>query len=484
MQKQLLTISTRLKSVGNRLPAIRNWLVVSAPPTSVLPEAVPFQGEIEQLLAESPPRIMMSTYYLLLGLLVSILLVTSFAQVDVIIAGTGRLSTVNPPMMIQPLERSIVREVKVRVGDVVTKGQTLATMDPTFTDADLVSLQAQQRSLEAQTQRMDAELAGTVFEVKDTAGTEAKLQASLYHQQMAQYKSRLRGFDEDINRDLASIKTAEADRSLLIKQLTVAQDVENTRSTLLESRTGTRLQYLEAQSGRVRAERDLADTVNRLVELQHGLQSLQAQRQGYIDDWNRQLLEELSRARAELSKVNESLTKTNHMHDMVDLIAPENGIVSDVSKRAVGAIISGGETVLTIMPTNVPMIGEIAITSADVGNVKLGAEVQMKVDAFPYQRFGRLHGHLAALSQDSFPGGPAQDQKANMGFSETSTISGSAVYKARIELDTQNLTNLPEGAHLMPGMTVAAEIKVGTRSIISYFFNPLTRGLSESVREP
>ena len=252
----------------------------------------------------------------------------------------------------------------------------------------------------------------------------------------------------------------------------------------MESRTGTKLQYLESQASRVRAERDLADTVNRLVELQHGLQSLRAQRQGYIDDWNRQLLEDLSKARAELSKIEESTTKATRMHDLVVLTAPEDGIVSDVAKRAEGAVLNGGEPLVTLVPMNTPLIAEIAITSGDVGYVKIGDFVQIKVDAFPYQRHGRLHGHLAAISQESFGGGQPADQRASMGFSETSTIAGGAVHRARIELQEQTLQNLPEGVHLIPGMTLLAEIKVGTRSIISYFLNPITRGLGESVREP
>ena len=484
VQERFQGLTNRFKTVSNRLPAIRNWLIVAAPPDAVLPEAVPFQGEIEQLLAEAPPRILMSTYYLLLALFICILVITSFAQVDVIISGTGRLSTSSPPMMIQPLDRAIVKEIKVRTGDIVHKGQVLATMDPTFSEADLQSLEIQQRSLDAQVRRLEAELDVKVFEAPANASLEERLQANLYRQHIAQYRSHLRSLDEDISRDIAGIRSAEADHSMLVKQLSVAQDVENTRSNLLESRTGTRLQYLDAQSSRMRAEKDLADTANRMVELQHTVESLRAQRQSYIDDWNRQLLEELSRARGELGKVTESLTKATRMHSLVDLTSPADGVVSDVSKRSAGAIISGGETVLTVMPSDVPLIGEISITSGDVGQVKLGSEVQLKVDSFPYQRFGRLFGKLDAISQDSFQGGSPADQKAGMGFSETSTIAGAAVYKARIALETQTLPNLPEGAHLMPGMTVAAEIKVGTRSIISYFFNPITRGLSESVREP
>ena len=484
VQKQIHALSVRLKSVGTRLPAIRDWLVVSSPPSTVLPDAVPFQGEIEQLLSENPPRFMMGTFYLLFILFLSMLLITSVAQVDIVVSGTGRLSTSTPPMTIQPLDKAIIRDVKVKVGDVVQKGQVVASLDPTFTMADLTSLQTQQRSLQALAHRVEAELAGAPYESNASSNQEEKLQANLYHQQMAQYNSRIRSFDEDINRNLASIKTTEADRELLVKQLSVAQDVENTRNSLMESRTGTKLQYLESQASRVRAERDLADTVNRLVELQHGLQSLRAQRQGYIDDWNRQLLEDLSKARAELSKIEESTTKATRMHDLVVLTAPEDGIVSDVAKRAEGAVLNGGEPLVTLVPMNTPLIAEIAITSGDVGYVKIGDFVQIKVDAFPYQRHGRLHGHLAAISQESFGGGQPADQRASMGFSETSTIAGGAVHRARIELQEQTLQNLPEGVHLIPGMTLLAEIKVGTRSIISYFLNPITRGLGESVREP
>ncbi len=484
VQKQIQAISTRLKSVVTRLPAIRDWLIVSAPPMSVIPDAVPFQGEIEQLLAETPPRILMSTFYLLLGLFASILLITSLVQVDVVISGTGRLSTATPPMTIQPLDKAIVRTVKVRVGDFVTKGQVVASLDPTFTMADLTSLQSQKQTLVAQIHRLDAELAGKQFVVNVSANLDEQLQANLYHQQVAQYNSRVRTFDEDINRNTASIKTTEADRTLLIKQLSVAQDVENTRSNLLESRTGTKLQYLESQAGRVRAERDLADTVNRLVELQHGVQSLRAQRQAYIDDWNRQLLEELSKSRGELARIDENINKAARMQSLVDLTAPEDGVVTEVAKRAEGAVLNGGEPLVTMVPAHTPLIAEIAITSGDVGYVKIGDYTQIKVDAFPFQRYGRLRGHLASISQESFGGGQKEDQRASMGFSETSTIAGGAVHKVRIELEDQTLQHLPEGVQLIPGMTLLAEIKVGTRSIISYFLNPITRGLGESVKEP
>jgi HlyD family secretion protein len=120
------------------------------------------------------------------------------------------------------------------------------------------------------------------------------------------------------------------------------------------------------------------------------------------------------------------------------------------------------------------------ITSADIGYTKIGNEVKVKVDAFPYQRHGLVEGRLASVSEASF----APGQSSASGESAGPPSLGGAYHRARIELVNRDLTRLPEGARLMPGMTVAADVKVGSRTVLSYFLNPITRGLDESLREP
>ena len=108
--------------------------------------------------------------------------------------------------------------------------------------------------------------------------------------------------------------------------------------------------------------------------------------------------------------------------------------------------------------------------------------MSVKVDSFSYQRHGMLEGKLLSISEESYIGGAAGNPNAVV--PQASSTASGAFHKGFVELTKTELDNLPEGARLIPGMTMSAEIKVGTRSVLGYFLNPITRGLSESIREP
>ena len=118
------------------------------------------------------------------------------------------------------------------------------------------------------------------------------------------------------------------------------------------------------------------------------------------------------------------------------------------------------------------MIADISISSADVGYLKVGDPTVIKVDAFPYQRHGVLEGRLRSVAADS------------SGASGNGPATGAAYHHGQVELVNTALKGIPDGVRLIPGMTLTAEIKVGTRSVISYLTYPITRGFSESIREP
>jgi HlyD family secretion protein len=361
----------------------------------------------------------------------------------------------------------------------VSKGQVLATLDPTFADADVASLTLQQGLLKAQLRRIEAELAGKPFVLADTPEPNELLQDALYRQRQSQYDSRVQAFDEEISRAEASIATIEGNRDFFAEQLKIAKDVETMRSTLWQSKLASKIQYLEAQSLRLRAERDHQDAMDRLAELRHAAQSRRAERQAFIDDWRRQLMEDLVAKKAEAARLGEAIVKAARLRDLVQIIAPGDGVVLEVAKRSVGSVLREAEPLITIVPSGAPLIAEVMITSADIGYTRIGNEVMVKVDAFPYQRHGLVEGRLASVSEASFAPGHSSSSEA-----AGPPSLGGAYHRARIELVNKELARLPEGARLMPGMTVAADVKVGSRSVMSYFLNPITRGLDESLREP
>jgi hemolysin D len=106
----------------------------------------------------------------------------------------------------------------------------------------------------------------------------------------------------------------------------------------------------------------------------------------------------------------------------------------------------------------------------------------VKVDAFPYLKHGWMEGRLRNISQESFSAGEIDKPDATAAL--FGQAGGGAFHRGEVEITMKDLKHLPEGASVIPGMTVSAEIKVGERSVLSFFLNPLTRGIRESMREP
>jgi HlyD family secretion protein len=478
----LAKLTQGARALRGQVMSARQWLM-GPPKTSVLADAIPFQDPIDEICEEAAPPFMRSILYVMVGLFIITITLAAVVKVEVVVTGTGRLATETPPIMLQPLDRAIVRELKVKPGDEVRKGQILATLDPTFTQADVESLSAKQRLLLAQVRRLEAELNATPFELEPTSTADERLQQSLYVQRQSQYASQLRVYDEEIQRRQANIRSTEADRAALAKQLEIAKEVEAMRAAMLEKQSGSRLNYLEAQSMRMRTEQAYQDAGNSLIELKHELESKQAERQSFTEQWRQKVLEDLVAARTEATVVGEGLNKATLMNDLVVVTAPEDGVVLDVAKRSVGSVLNPAEPLVTLIKANASMIGEITINSSDIGYVKPGDKAVIKVDAFNYQRHGMLKGELLSVSEESFPaGGGPNDGKAVL--PQPSRTGSGAFHRGLVRLTATELENLPEGSRLIPGMTMVAEIKVGSRSVLSFFLSPITRGLGESLREP
>lgn len=431
----------------------------------------PPQPDLEDFLAEAAPSALCNTHRIAVLLFITMVALAAVLKVDIIVAGTGRLAADSPTIVLQPMQLSVIRQIRVKPGDVVHKGDVLAALDPTFTQADRAVLLAQQGATCAQQARLEAELNGTVFR-PESGPPELLLQETLYRQRQAQLAARLADFDQRLGGYDVEIAAAEQTRVSLVQQVGLSKEVEGMRNSLYRSQSGSKLVYLEAQAARMHNERDLQAAGAHLNAVQQESRSAQAERQAFIDSWRRELLEALVKTRADSLAVDESLTKANRLNELVVLAAPEDGVVLDVAKRSVGSVLNAAEPLITMIPSGASLIAEISISSADVGYVKAGDTVALKVDAFPYQRHGVLTGRLRSIGADSF--------SANGAGSSGSTV----FHRGQVEIADGHLKAMPDEARLIPGMTVTAEIKVGTRSVISYVLYPITRGITESIREP
>jgi HlyD family secretion protein len=468
-------------SVRERIPPLFE-LPPLEPEGTILPEALTYQGALTHLLQEPLPPGLRGTIRWCGALIGLALLISILFKVDVVVAGQGKLTYDGPPIVLQPFERAVLRSLLVKPGDTVSKGQVLATLDPTFSQADLSAVDSRTRMTRALLKRLECETTGAPYQ-PDAADAEAgELQAEIHKQRLAEHAARLRAFEETLGETQSGIDRVQGDIKNLEEQLQISRQMEDMQEKLYKFKTNSQLEYLAARGTRLRAEREFQEATERLVELRHRSQTVQAQKDGFLQKWRRTLFEELNRQRAEQAQLDSSRTKLERVNNLIVISAPEDGVVLDIANRSVGSVLREAEPLVILIPTSVPLISEIQLGSSSVGEAAVGDKVLIKIDAYPFQRYGGLKGRIRSISQESHASAAAADLESVA--NKRATSAGGGMHRVAIELETTRPERLPDHRKLFPGMTVTGEIHLGKRRIINYILLPLLRGLNESFREP
>ena len=414
---------------------------------------------------------MSATIYLLVALVVITILWASLSEVDQVVTARGRLVTVQPNIVLQPLETAQIKAFNVKAGQVVKKGQVLVVLDPTFIAADLAQAQDRLKSLDAEVRRVEQELSGKNSEPKDKNADEL-LQSQLQRERLASYQARLLRLNESIERFKAAMQTNVYDVQSLDARVKSLRDIEAMNERLTQQQFQSNMKLLESRERRQEVERELIGARNRSNELKRQLAEAEAERASFTREWRQKSTEELVEVRRERGAVAEQVKKAERRSNLIELVAPMNAVVLEVAARSTGSIIREAEPLLTLVPIGDTLEAELQIDAQDVGYIKLNDPVRLKIDAFPFQKHGLIKGSLEKLGQDAF----TKDVNSSQ--------ASAPYYLGRASLEKNELRNLPRNAPLIPGMTLSAEIVVGKRSIISYVLYPVIRGLSEAVREP
>jgi HlyD family secretion protein len=435
-----------------------------------------FQSETDTISEASQPQWARVTVFTLAALFASAILIMCLTRIDRVVTSVGgKLVSTELVNVFQALDPSIIKSINVREGDEVKAEQVLATLDPTFSAADVKQLRQQVASLRAQIARDDAQLNNHPLvlpeETDPNAVKSANVQRDFYNQQVAQYQAQLKSFNEKISQTQATVKKYQTDASRYQQREQIAKQIENMRAILAEHGSGSQLNYLTSQDTRIDMLRTLEYDHNSLVEAQHTLASQIADRDAFTQQWSTQLSQDLVTARNSLDTAQASLEKAVRHHDLVRLSASEPSVVLTVAKLSVGSVLKEGDTLFTLMPVNAPLEAEIRIASRDVGFVRPGDRCVLKIDAFNYMEHGTAEGSIRWISDNAF----------------TTDDNGQAVdayYKARCGVDAMHFVDVPAKFRLIPGMTLQADVNVGTRSVAMYLLGGILRGFGEAMREP
>ena len=407
--------------------------------------------------------------YLCAALVVAALAWAAWAEIDVRVAGRGRLINTSQNVVVRPLDAGVLNAVQVTPGQVVAKGDVIATLDPTFAGADLSQLAGRDLALRAQVERLRSQVgdqprgAGALAQQAD--------QRALLADRQAAYAARLRQYEETISRLRTALEGNLADQRVTAERTRSLLDLEQMLEKLVAENFGAQARVLETRERRLEAERELTLARNRQAELEREIRVTEAERQSYVTDFRQRVREELTQAVRDSEEVREQLSKAQRRADLITLTAPQDAVVLEVRQTSIGSVLNPAEVFAVLVPLGEALLAEVDIDPADVGEIRVGDRVRIKLDAYPFQKFGVVEGTLQTVSGDAF-------------VTEGSALGGPrTVYRIRVALDPERLGRMPQAVRLLPGMTVTAEVIVGQRTVLSYFLYPLMRAVDESIRE-
>ena len=378
-----------------------------------------------------------------------------------------------------PLNPSQVRSVDVKVGQVVKKGQALATLDPTFTQADLIGMQEHMASDQATVDRERAEIASRPYEFSTLNKYEA-VQGGIWMKRQSQFQSDLANFDGQIHSAEAQMLQAMSDNEKYTKRLKLAKEEQGVYEPLLDKGYVSKLQVLTATDNTTEISRLLADAREEIKQYRETMEALKAQRESYIHKWYSDTATQLVLDVNDLNATKDTLDKDQKLDDLNSLNSPSDAVVVKIGKLSPGsiapgqgqdAVTPGTDPLFTLAPIDAPVEVEIDVQTSDVGFISVGNPVRIKLDAYSYVIYGEALGTVKSISEGSFS-------------VDVNNTPVAPYFKVRVKVTKLELHGTPPDFRLIPGMTLVGDIMVGERTIMSYLTETLLRQGEEAAREP
>ena len=435
--------------------------------------ALDFAPDMVRIQAQAPSPLPRAVMYLLLGLLATMTLWAFLGRLDIVASAQGKIVPQGFLKIVQPAEPGIVREILVKDGDSVVQGQALIRMDARVSDADRSMVENELRMRALQLRRIDAELDAAPL------ARAANDDPLLFAQIDAQYRARRQAYRDALEAESAVIAKAEQDLKVAIeieeklgKTVPIYRQQAEGWSTLAREGYAGKLMALERQRLYLENAQDLRAQSHNIEALRANIAQSKVRLAQITSNYRQQLHNERVEAEAQRHRVQQELDKQQHRSSLLELKAPQAGIVKDLATHTPGTVVAPGAILLTLVPNDEPLVAEVWIGNVDAGFVQPGQKVRVKIATFPFQKYGMVDGTVQHVSADA--------QNADLSKAQPSL---NASYRALVALDIGQPGNPASRLPLAPGMLVNAEIQLGTRSVVEYLLSPIQKVAHEAARE-
>lgn len=439
---------------------------------------------------ESPPSPTKQKVVLSIVALVFLLLLWSWlGKIDVVTTAPGKFIPDGKVKAIQSLDSAIVRNIYVQEGQRVKKGDVLMQLDATSSGADLEAYQKKLALSQLEQERLQAELdQRTPHYAQDWADPQLiALQEQLRQARRATHTARLEQARQALREKQAQFTSAQAVLRKLQELNPVLREKEENARPLVQSGALSRVDYLQIKQDLISNERDLQAQISTVEQYEHACAEAEHKIQEVERDDQASILTDLDTHAGVISENQSNVIKSRRQVEQRRLTSPVDGIVQSIAVSTIGGVVTPSEPLIVIVPNDTPLIVEATLSNEEVGFVQPGQRVDIKVDSFPFQKYGSLAGTLTWVSPDAEETQLATNTpdagslKSGQGNSAGSG-HGKISYRIHVKPDNQFLFNHNQRLAMAPGMTVEADIITNRRRIIDFFLSPINKYLQDGMK--
>ncbi|MDJ0683267.1 MAG: HlyD family type I secretion periplasmic adaptor subunit [Alphaproteobacteria bacterium] len=423
----------------------------------------------EALEQVAPSRFALVAALLALGLLAAAIFWASRVEITSVATAPGEVIPTGDERVVQHLEGGIVREVRFRDGDLVSRGDIVIAFDPTLRQAELDQIRARDAALTIRERRLRAFIDGGEPGYDEFAEEYPELVAEAQFN-LASAREQLLGqvavLESQIAQQRRTVGIFNDQVSTLVNQEKLVAEAAEMRRTLFERGHGSRVNVISAQlelsavQGSIMEARSSAEQAKVAIEeTQNEIRQVQLTERGAA-------MEELSLTLAERAEVRENLERLSDRVARLSVRAPVDGVVHRLQINTPGAVVEPAEVLMTIVPLEEEVVIEARIQPKDIGHLEIGQPARVTVSGFDARRYGVLPGRLAQISPTTY-----------------TDETGQTYFKGRVLLDQKTIQSDGVRHPIVPGMTVQADIAIGGQSFLQYLTSPVYLALNRAFSE-
>ncbi|PAQ07494.1 HlyD family type I secretion periplasmic adaptor subunit [Mesorhizobium temperatum] len=423
---------------------------------------------------DRPPLFASASIFIIGALFVVFVAWASFAEVDEIARGDGKVIPASKTQIIQASEAGVVQEIAVKIGQVVRKNDLIIRLDNTLNTSSLGEQQAKSRALEVRIARLKYEQSGNLAgpfpcpaDIQSIAPQICENEQKLLTARRENFDNKLSVLKSRLDQREKELDEAAANSDRLTKNLAVSDQEAKLVGSMVKKGLMARTEQIRVE----REQTELNGQLNLSGETVKKIRSTITEAQLQVEELGLQLqqeaLDELTQALAELSVVDETIRGATDKVARTDIRSPVDGIVNTLELNTVGAFVQPGSVVAGIVPTSETLLVEARVSPRDVAFIRPDQEALIKVTAYDFSIFGGIEGKVSNITADSLV-----DEK-----------TGEPFYQVRVATDKSTLERDGKAYSIIPGMICSVDIKTGRKTILSYLLKPINKARQEAMSE-